>query len=168
MGLCFKYTANESLLAMLKSPIYIFEFRFYTSENKKLNYNQPDLDINDTELFNLSQDTPTCRRIKHKEFDYQYSYYLSVREDQDKTVGIFSVYLSPDVNFNVSYSGAIGIFMRKLLVIHFPHALIDSIVRIYLPNYATPITRVVKAQFRLDCIDDFVLSLKDGYSIELL
>lgn len=158
---------------MLNSTRYVFEFRFYTSRNEKLNYNQPELNVGDDEmyLYNvLEPGVPSCRRLKPRDFDYQYSYYLRsvVNEKDNSTRSTFSVYLSDSPNFNVSYSGAIGIYIRKLLVLHFPHAPSGSLVRIYLPNYMTPITRVVKSHFRLDCVQDLVLSPKDDYSIELL
>ena len=155
---------------MLNSTKHVFEFRFYTSQNKKLNYNQPDLNLSNDEkyLYNIMDPRiPSCPRLKPRDFDYQYTYYVHQKNDSNTTC-TFSVYLTTAPNFNVSYSGAIGIFIRKVLVIHYPNAPSGSLLRIYLPNYATPVTKLVKATFRLDCTQDLVLSLKDDYSIELL
>lgn len=154
---------------MLNSTKHVFEFRFYTSQNEKLNYNQPDLNLSEDQryLYNVMEPgIPRCPRLKPREFDYQYSYYIQPNESN--TICTFSVYLSTAPNFNVSHDGALGIFIRKVLVIHYPDAPSGSRLRIYLPNFATPITKLVKATFRLDCNQDLVLSLKDDYSIELL
>lgn len=125
------------------------------------------IDQDETEFYNnLDPDLPKCKLLKRRDFYYQYSYYL---EFDDKTNhAIFSIYLTESQNFNVSYSGAIGIYLRKLLVLHFPNADVGSLIKIYLPNYVSPITKLVKAHFRLDCTQDMVLSLKDDYRIELL
>jgi hypothetical protein len=150
---------------MLNSRKRVFEFRFYTYQNEKLNYNEPDLSADRGYLYNvMGPEVPRCPRLKRKDFDYQYSYYIN----EDNSTCIFSVYLSKGPNFNISHAGALGIFIRKVMVIHYPDAPTDSCVKIYLPNYTTPITKLVKATFRLDCVQDLVLSLKDDYSIELL
>jgi non-ribosomal peptide synthetase component E (peptide arylation enzyme) len=154
---------------MLNSTKHVFEFRFYTSQNEKLNYNQPDLSVSEDQryLYNVMEPgVPSCPRLKPRDFDEQYSYYIQSNDSNTKCT--FSVYLSATPNFNVSYNGALGIFIRKVLVIHYPDAPNGSHLRIYLPNCATPISKLVKATFRLDCDQDLVLSLKDDYSIELL
>lgn len=150
---------------------YVFEFRFYSNTNEKLNYNQPDLVGDDTMvLYNiLDPDLPRCNRLMGQTFDYQYSYYLETTFNPGVVSGIFSVYLSDSPNFNVSYSGPLGIYIRKLLVLHFPEATRSgSVLRIYLPNYCTPINQIVKSHLRLECVQDLVLSLQDDYNIELL
>jgi len=143
----------------------MFEFRFYSLRDEKLNCNQPNLDRNEPNLvlYNLNPESPRCPLLKKRDFDFQYSYYLT----ETNNGGIFSVYWSPSLNTSVAYTGAMGIFIRKCIITHFPNATEQSIVRIYLPNYPTPITKVTKAPFRIDCVKDLLLSLKDDYKIEL-
>lgn len=124
------------------------------------------VDRDEIQYYNdLDPDLPKCKLLKPRDFYYQYSYYLEF--DHKTKHAIFSIYLTESQNYNVSYNGAIGIYLRKLLVLHFPNADVGSLIKIYLPNYATPITKLVKAHFRLDCTQDMILSLKDDYRIEL-
>lgn len=139
----------------------MFEFRFYSSRYESLNYYQPGLDENQkyVGLFNYNDNRiTTCNLIKPQEFDTQYAYYLM--EEGDNCV--FNIILTQDLNVNVSTYGSIGIFLRKLLVLHYPNRY--DVVRIYLPNCVTPITKLCKAQFRIACTNDLLLALKDDYN----
>jgi len=142
----------------------MFEFRFYSSQDESLNYHQPplDLDAGYLVLYNLPSENsrPECPNNKPRDFTHQYSYYLS--EDEK----IFSIYLSNNINVNISGYGTIGGFLKKLLVLHYPKEY--DPVRIYVPNCVTPITKLTKGQFRFDCVQDLLLALKDDYSIELI
>lgn len=115
-------------------------------------------------LYNVhNTDFPKCKMLKGQDFDFQYGYYLKkIGPDS----GIFSIFLSRSLPVNVSHLGAIGIFIRKILTIHFPDQ--KNIIRIYIPNYSTPLTRAVKAPFRIDCYNDLFLTLRDDYRIEIL
>lgn len=112
----------------------------------------------------MDDDMPKCNLLKPRDFDNQYSYYLERKND----VYIFSIYWSLDINPNVSYTGALGVFIAKILLTHFPEQNNDNVIRIYLPNYSTPITKLIKSPCRIECTKDLILTLNDDYKLELL